>query len=175
MNTLVVVDMQNDFIDGTLANDAAIAIVDKIADLVSTWEGLIVFTRDTHSSDYLNCQEGQKLPVVHCVKGTYGWQINTKIFEAAINNNKAEVSVIDKPAFGSGTLLYEAIIKKGVPKEVVFCGTCTDICVVSNALILKSFLTEVPMKVIASCCAGLTEEKHQAALEVMQSCQLEII
>ena len=172
---LVVIDMQNDFIDGALANPAAQEIVDKVADLAKGWKGRIIFTRDTHQEDYLETQEGRKLPVKHCITGTDGWRINEKIERAAKGNAFVSVQYVDKPSFGAGTLLFDAIVQEGVPDEIVFCGTCTDICVVSNALILKSFLPETPMFAVKNCCAGLTKEKHEAAIEVMKSCQIDVI
>lgn len=175
MKVLVIVDMQNDFITGSLANNEALRTVDKIAVLAASFKGLIVFTRDTHQENYLATQEGKKLPVIHCLKDSEGWQINETIYQAALNNKEAKITIVDKPNFGSGTLLFDTIKEVTKPTEIIFCGTCTDICVVSNALILKAFFPEVPIKVIESCCSGLTKEKHKAALEVMQSCQVEII
>ena len=172
---LVIIDMQNDFISGSLANSDAQEIVPRVARLASEWEGRIVFTRDTHKAEYLTTQEGKHLPVEHCIFGTDGWQINEQIHTAAVNNAMATVSYVDKPAFGAGTLLYDEIMRLGEPAEVTFTGTCTDICVVSNALILKSLLPEVPMSVVADCCAGLTKEKHASALDVMASCQISVI
>ena len=172
---LIIIDMQNDFIDGSLSNPEAQAIVERVAKLAAGWRGRIILTRDTHLDNYMTTQEGQKLPVPHCIKNTDGWRVNKIIDNAANNNPLAKVEYIDKPSFGAGTLIYDAIIKTGEPCEITLCGTCTDICVVSNALILKSFFPEVPMNVIADCCAGLTKEKHNAALDVMSSCQINII
>ena len=175
MKTLVVIDMQNDFIDGSLANPDAQKIVDNIARTVSEWIGSVIFTRDTHTENYSETEEGRHLPIPHCIKETFGWEINDKIYSAAINNKNARLKIVDKPTFGAGTLLYDAIMEGEKPCEVVFVGTCTDICVVSNVLILKSFLSETPISVIESLCAGLTKEKHAAAIEVMRSCQVKII
>ena len=172
---LVIVDMQNDFITGSLANDDAVKIVPNIVNLAGAWQGRIIFTRDTHKAGYMNTQEGKYLPVEHCIEDTDGWQIQDDIHAAALNNGNASVSCVNKPAFGAGTLLYHEIMRGGEPSEVTFVGTCTDICVVSNALILKSFLTETPIKVIGDCCAGLTREKHESALDVMRSCQIDVI
>ena len=172
---LVIIDMQNDFIDGSLANLDAVKIVPRIVELAKTWNGRIIFTRDTHRAEYLTTQEGKYLPVEHCIFETDGWQINEDIHTAALNNAAATVSYVDKPAFGAGTLLYDEIMRVGEPAEVTFTGTCTDICVVSNALILKSLLPETPMSVVADCCAGLTKEKHNSALDVMNSCQINVI
>ena len=172
---LVIIDMQNDFISGALANGEAVKIVPKIALLAGKWDGRIIFTRDTHKAEYLKTQEGKYLPIEHCIEGTHGWQINEDIHLAALGNEHAKVSYVDKPAFGAGSLLYDEIMRCGAPSEVTFVGTCTDICVVSNALILKSFLTETPMRVIENCCAGLTPEKHAAAIDVMSSCQIDVV
>ena len=175
MKVLIVVDMQKDFIDGALANSQAQAIVKDIAKLVSNWQGLVILTRDTHDSNYLNTQEGKYLPIVHCVKGTDGWQVDKQITDSATANTNAKVVFVDKPTFGAGTLLFEAITKHCQPQEIVFCGTCTDICVASNALSIKALLPETPVKVLADYCAGVTIEKHNSALEVMQSCQVQVL
>jgi nicotinamidase-related amidase len=173
---LVVVDMQNDFIDGALANPLAQKIVDKVAKYISKFEGLIVFTRDTHQKDYLETREGKHLPVPHCIAMTNGWQINSKIFKAAEDNKKARVIVVNKSTFSAGTSLYVGI--KTVfeyPNEIEVCGTCTDICVVSNALSLIGSFKEARISVLEKLCAGLTKEKHKAAIEVMRSCQIEVV
>ena len=130
----------------------------------------IFATRDTHPENYLETQEGKNLPVVHCVKGTEGWQINEKV-KAALK----DAAVIDKPTFGSKALAEE--IAKIAEKEditVTLIGLCTDICVVSNALLIKAYLPEIPVKVIASCCAGVTPESHEAALTTMKMCQVQV-
>ncbi len=174
---LVIVDMQNDFIDGALANKSAQKIVNTMATFASKWEGTIIFTRDTHSKDYLETQEGKYLPVPHCICYSRGWEINEKIFSSAKQNKKAKIVVMNKETFGSRNSLPTAIstIGKTLPEEIVLCGTCTDICVVSNALILKAAFPEIPVKVIPALCAGLTPAKHKAAIEVMRSCQVEIL
>lgn len=175
MKVLVVVDMQNDFIDGSLANPMAQAIVQKVANYVSTFEGLIVFTRDTHYDDYLNTREGKKLPIPHCIKLTDGWNINKDIYKVALKNRKAKVVNIDKSTFSAGTQLAVAIKSEcEFPDEIQICGTCTDICVVSNALALVTLFDEANIVVLADLCAGVTKEKHEAALEVMRSCQIEV-
>ena len=175
---LVVVDMQNDFIDGALANRNAQRIVSKTAKYVSQWEGVIIFTRDTHTDEYLQTMEGKMLPVPHCIEGTHGWEINASILDAARKNKKARLVFMNKTAFGAPNSLATAIrssYSKGEVDEVIMCGTCTDICVVSNALGIKSILMETPIKVISSLCAGLTISKHKSALDVMQSCQIEVL
>lgn len=176
MKVLVVVDMQNDFIDGSLANPMAQAIVNKVANYVSNFEGLIVFTRDTHEEDYLDTREGKNLPVPHCIALTEGWNINTEIYAAAERNPKATILKVNKPTFSAGTPLYVAIKTKcEFPEEIQLCGTCTDICVVSNALNLVTLFSKANILVLADLCAGLTKEKHDAALEVMRSCQITVI
>lgn len=171
---LVVVDMQNDFLTGSLANKSAQDIIPFIINEVKYGNyDHIVFTRDTHSQNYLLTPEGEKLPVEHCIKGTWGWEINKKLFEEVFFTNK-HITVFDKPTFGSLGLLSH-IQSCGDFKEVVFVGTCTDICVISNALILKTMKPELEISVLANGCAGVTKEKHHAALDVMESCQINIV
>ncbi len=171
---LVIVDMQNDFIDGSLANDDAKAIVPGICDYIHNFEGSIVCTFDTHSLNYLKSTEGQYLPVEHCIKGTPGWNLNADIMQA-IRERNLPTGFIEKTTFGYldwGNLGLDTEV--GVD-EIYMVGTCTDICVISNALILKAAYPDVKIKVISSLCAGLTKEKHEAALEVMKSCQVEVV
>lgn len=169
---LLVIDMQNDFIDGALGTPEAQVIVDRVAEEIGRYPPSDRFaTRDTHGEDYLNTQEGRKLPVPHCVKGTHGWALHPKIAEAL-----GESAVIDKPAFGSTELVHQvARLAQGEPLELTLVGLCTDICVVSNALLLKAALPETPVRVIVSCCAGVTPESHQAALKTMEMCQVELL
>ena len=166
---LVVVDMQNDFIDGSLGTAEAVQIVDNVVDEIGKYDVKDVFaTRDTHPENYLETQEGRKLPVVHCVKGTKGWEINEKVAKAL-----GEAEIIDKPTFGSRKLAEK--IEKLAEKEeleVTLIGLCTDICVISNAMVLKAFFPELPIHVDASCCAGVTRESHLQALEAMKVCQM---
>lgn len=178
---LIVVDMQNDFIDGSLANKDAQSIVEPIARLVESWGGDIIFTRDTHFDNYLDTLEGKYLPVPHCNLHTSGWDINPIISNAANNNEKCNIKYINKENFG--VIRWDYFIYPNEAHdlgkcnydEIYMCGTCTDICVVSNALILKSIFTETPIKIYGNLCAGVTKEKHGAALEVMRSCQCEVI
>lgn len=164
MKTLIVVDMQNDFISGSLGSEEAKGIVDNVVSKVKNHSGRIIFTRDTHEKDYLTTQEGENLPVVHCVKDTDGWQICDEL--------KAFVKeVIDKPSFGS--IKLPEIIDKDT-EEIELCGLCTDICVISNAMILKAYFPETKISVDASCCAGVTLESHQRALDSMKTVQIEI-
>ncbi len=172
---LIVIDMQRDFTTGALANADAVAIIEGIRERIASFSGRVIFTRDTHGADYLQTQEGKRLPVPHCILGTEGHDIDPTLLAAAEKNPRVTVELLDKPNFGAGTRLYEKIMEGGAPSRIFFVGTCTDICVVSNALILKSLLPEVPMAVYGGLCAGLSKEKHEAALSVMQSCQLEIL
>lgn len=168
---LLVIDMQNDFIDGALGTSEAAAIVDNVAAEIGKYPTPDVFaTRDTHAENYLDTQEGQNLPVVHCVKGTPGWELNPKIAAAL-----GDAAVIDKPAFGSRELAERlARLAQDDELDITLVGLCTDICVVSNALLVKAFLPETPVRVIAACCAGVTPESHQAALKTMQMCQIQV-
>ena len=169
-NYLIVVDMQNDFIDGSLGTKEAEAIVDKVADKIRGFDGEVVFTRDTHMPEYLETQEGRRLPVVHCVKGSFGWQIREGL--EAIR----PCTVIDKPTFGSselGVLLAQRDLDEKIGSITVI-GLCTDICVISHALLIKAFLPETPIVVDAACCAGVTPESHKNALEAMKMCQITI-
>ena len=176
---LVVIDMQNDFIDGSLGTSEACAIVDAVcakisgyASSVSSGSAAVFATKDTHEKDYLKTQEGRFLPVEHCIRGTKGWQINEAV---AAELEKAGARIIDKPTFGSTDLAHELseLNEKeegGIEVEII--GLCTDICVVSNALLLKAEMPEITISVDPACCAGVTPEKHEAALETMRSCQI---
>ena len=169
---LIVVDMQKDFVDGVLGTPEAQAIVEKVADKILGFEGQIFATLDTHRENYLTTAEGKKLPVKHCIKGTTGWVLNDSI--AAALEQKGYTPV-EKLTFGSvllPRLLYQAAAGEDFTVELV--GLCTDICVISNALLIKACLPNVPIYVDASCCAGVTPEKHNAALEVMRSCLIQV-
>ena len=169
---LLVIDMQKDFIDGALGTPEAVAIVDRVAEEIGKYPPENVFaTRDTHPADYLNTQEGRNLPVVHCVKGTPGWELNGKI-AAALGAGQ----IIDKPTFGSVALAEKlAAMAAEEAIDVTLVGLCTDICVVSNALLVKAFLPETPVSVIADACAGVTPASHAAALETMKMCQVKVV
>ena len=173
MDILVVIDMQNDFIDGALGTPEAEAIVPNVVDRVKNFNGLVLATRDTHSGDYLQTQEGRNLPVPHCIRGSEGWQLAPQLQEyAAIHASP----IFDKPTFGSRALadfLLEIHTTEPI-EEITLSGLCTDICVISNALNLKAALSEVPISVIESCCAGVTPESHKTALRAMQMCQITI-
>lgn len=166
---LVIVDMQKDFIDGSLANKDAKAIVPGICDLIKEWDDEIICTQDTHYDNYLDTQEGKNLPVKHCIFQTEGWLVDSEIRKALTNKS---VEYLAKETFGSYALA-DRITWHGYD-EVVFVGTCTDICVISNVLTVKALNRETPLTVYADLCAGLTKEKHEAALEVMKSCQVDI-
>ncbi|MDY3973916.1 cysteine hydrolase family protein [uncultured Veillonella sp.] len=168
---LVVVDMQNDFITGSLGSPTAEAIVSQVADKIRNFEGLIFYTLDTHDEGYLESQEGKNLPVSHCVEGTPGWELASQIVEA--KPIQAEY-VYCKGQFGSVELaedLRDLHDMEGID-SIELVGLCTDICVVSNAMLLKAFLPEVPVIVDASCCAGVSTETHEAALTTMKTCQI---
>lgn len=169
-NILVVVDMQNDFIDGALGTKEAIAIVPGVKQKIRDFQGKVFFTRDTHGTDYMSTQEGQKLPVPHCIKGTDGWQIHPDL------QPLCQGTLIDKVTFGSSELaaLLQAEDQKEPVDSITFIGLCTDICVISNALLAKAFLPEAKIIVDASCCAGVTPESHRNALETMKVCQIQI-
>lgn len=169
MKHFVVVDMQNDFCTGALANKDAVEIIPRIkAELqkAKAEKANIIFTRDTHSENYMETGEGKHLPVKHCVKDTEGWQVVPELMEEADENTL----FIDKTHFGFDN--WAEYVKEG--DEVTICGTCTDICVISNSLALKA-IEGVEVNVIADCCAGLTKESHEAALNVMKCCQCNII
>lgn len=170
---LVVVDMQKDFIDGALGTTEAQAIVKKAADKIKSSSSEILVTYDTHFENYLESAEGKKLPVAHCIKGTDGWSLNSEI-AAALSEKK--YTAVEKITFGSVDL--PAIISdmaEGEDFEVELIGLCTDICVVSNALLLKANFPEKEISVDSSCCAGVTPETHRAALDTMKMCQINII
>ena len=171
MNILVVIDMQNDFIDGALGTPEAVAIVPKVMVKMMNFDGLVLATRDTHGEDYLERQEGKKLPVVHCIKGTHGWEIKDEIQQLLISQP------IDKPTFGSealGKVLKDLNNDVEPIDSITLVGLCTDICVISNALLAKAFLPEVPVSVDAACCAGVTPESHKTALSAMKMCQIRV-
>ena len=168
MKLLIVVDMQNDFISGALGSKLAEAIVPNVVEKVKNYDGTVIFTRDTHFADYMDTQEGKNLPVKHCIKDTTGWEICNELKPYA---NK----VIDKITFSSVDL--PNVIKEYGEEieEIELCGLCTDICVISNAMILKATFPEVKIVVDSNCCAGVTEESHQTALNAMKAVQIDVI
>lgn len=191
MKIVVVVDMQNDFIDGPLGSPEAQAIVPVMIERLKKLDDgktLLFFTKDTHSTDYFNTQEGKNLPVKHCIEGTPGWSINKQISSYVDYGSKflgysthdIRKSRVLKPTFGS---LELANTIRGLVydsphtdiEEVILMGVCTDICVISNAMLLKAYCPEIPITVDASCCAGVTPESHKNALAAMKMCQINII
>lgn len=175
MNVLVVVDMQKDFIDGSLGTKEAVSIVRGVVEKIRRFDGRVIATRDTHGEDYLETAEGRNLPVVHCVRDTPGWQLQKEVEEAL--REKADCRIIDKPTFGSVELgEYVRRLNEEEPVDkMTLVGLCTDICVISNALLLKAYLPEVPIEVDISCCAGVTPKSHDQAAEAMKMCQIEIV
>lgn len=171
-NFLVVVDMQNDFIDGALGTPEAVSIVDNVVRKIEGFNGNIFATFDTHYDNYLETSEGKNLPVSHCIKGTDGWNLNNKVLNALESKGYTQV---EKLTFGSVDL--PKLIEEKADGDVFtieLIGLCTDICVVSNALILKTNFPEKYICVDSSCCAGVTPESHNAALETMKMCQIDI-
>ncbi len=176
MNVLVVVDMQNDFVNGALGSAQAAAIVPNVAKKVQQYQDrgdLVIFTRDTHSENYLQTQEGKNLPVPHCIRSTHGWEITDAL-------STDQCPIVDKVTFGSWdlpqTILNElADCENKLPDSIELVGLCTDICVISNAMVLKAHFPEVPIKVDSTCCAGVTSESHTNALNAMKMCQIAVI
>lgn len=165
---LVVIDMQNDFIDGALGTSEAQEIVPDVCEKIKEFDGEVVFTMDTHTPLYSETQEGRKLPVPHCIKGTDGWELNDEV--KSLSNG---CRIFEKPTFGS--LELADYIADGDYKYVELIGVCTDICVVSNALLIKAYVPEVPVIVDSFCCAGVSKESHLKALDTMRACQIEIL
>ncbi|MBQ7906462.1 MAG: cysteine hydrolase [Clostridia bacterium] len=167
---LVVVDMQNDFIDMALGTPEAVSIVPKVEALVKDFSGKVIFTKDTHEKDYLQTQEGKNLPVEHCIRGSEGWEITKALLPYAED-------VIEKPTFGSYELVARLLEENQINPigKITLVGLCTDICVISNAMLLKAALLDAKVLVDASCCAGVTPASHKNALEAMKMCQITII
>lgn len=162
--TLIVIDMQNDFIDGSLGTAEAVAIVENVKNKIQEYRSRgdeIIFTRDTHQENYMDTNEGKHLPVVHCIEGTPGWEIREGLYVEG-------AEIINKPSFG-----YTGWADRNF-EEVELIGLCTDICVVSNALIIKALFPEIKVSVDSSCCAGVTPDSHNAALNTMKMCQIEV-
>lgn len=167
---LIVVDMQNDFIDGALGTPEAVQIVPNVKKKIEAFPGRVLFTRDTHEENYMTTQEGKNLPVPHCIRGTFGWEIRSEL------DALRQIEAIDKVTFGSSALPNVLLeMNKNVPIDrITLIGLCTDICVISNAMVIKAFLPEVPIVVDASCCAGVTRATHKNALEAMKVCQITV-
>lgn len=168
MKYLIVVDMQNDFIDGALGTAEAVSIVPYVKSVIENFDGKVLFTRDTHFENYMQTQEGKNLPVPHCIKGTDGWQIRAEL--DALRKTEA----IDKLTFGSKDLA-EMLKNEGDIESITFVGLCTDICVISNVMLVKAFYPEIPLIVDAKACAGVTPESHKNALNAMKMCQVTVI
>ena len=170
---LVVVDTQKDFVDDALGSGDAVAIVPSVVEKIKSFDGEIFVTLDTHFDNYPETAEGKKLPVLHCIKGTDGWQLDKNVASALADR---EYTAVEKPTFGSLELprLIEAA-SDGDDFSIEIIGLCTDICVVSNALVLKANFPEMPISVEADCCAGVTPQAHEAALATMRSCQIDVI
>lgn len=166
MKYLIVVDMQVDFTTGSLGAPHEAAIIPNVVQKVKNFDGTVIFTRDTHPENYLETQEGRNLPIVHCVEGTPGWEICPELHPYV-------KQVVDKPSFGSMALPM-LLAKMGDVESIELVGLCTDICVISNAMILKAAFPEVPMFVDASCCAGVTMQSHKTALDAMKAVQITV-
>ena len=168
---LIVVDMQNDFITGALGTKEAVAIVPYVRDVIENFEGKVLFTRDTHLDDYLETQEGKNLPIPHCIRWTEGWQIHSDL------ECLRKTDAIDKETFGSKDLVDVLKQEEEIEKidEITFVGVCTDICVISNVMIVKAFYPEVPLIVDAKGCAGVNVQSHLNALEAMKMCQVKVV
>lgn len=168
---LVVVDMQNDFVTGSLGTKEAEAVVSRVIEKVKNFDGVVVFTQDTHSEDYLETQEGRMLPVKHCIKETDGWKLVPQLDSFA---EEKQCRIFEKNTFGSVELadFLRQRYAENELESVELIGLCTDICVISNALLIKAYMPELNVKADAGCCAGVTPDKHDAALQVMESCQI---
>lgn len=171
MDILLVIDMQNDFIDGALGSKEAVDILSLVVDKVRNFAGRVLFTRDTHFNNYLDTQEGRNLPIKHCIKDSPGWQIHAQL------QPYIQEEPINKLSFGSSELAIRLAEENS--RQPIDCitliGLCTDICVIANAMTIKSFLPEARIQVDARCCAGVTPTSHQQALQAMKACQIEII
>lgn len=169
---LIVVDMQTDFVDGALGTAEACAMLPHAADYIRKCKGDIIVTLDTHMPDYLDTAEGKQLPVPHCIKDTPGWQLHPAIADALTDK---PITIVEKPTFGSVQLPdIVRTLAQGQPFALTLLGLCTDICVVSNALLLKAHFPETNITVLADCCAGVTPESHAAALTTMRMCQIQV-
>ena len=168
MKYLIVVDMQNDFIDGALGTPEAVAILPYVKERIESFDGKVLFTRDTHFEDYESTQEGKNLPVRHCIKDTDGWQIHPLL------EPLRKTPAIDKITFGSKDLI-EILSHEEEIESITFLGLCTDICVISNAMLVKAFYPEIPLYVDAKGCAGVTPESHKNALTAMKTCQITVL
>ena len=182
MRVLIIIDMQNDFLTGTLGTDEAQGIIDNVVKRIKeSKDEMIIFTQDTHQEDYLTTPEGIKLPIEHCIEGTHGWEIHEEILNSWKENKNTiiipdvENNAFKKPIFGSVDLVkFLEDIKENIA-EIELIGVCTDICVVSNALMIKNTVPDIRIVVDAKCCAGVTPKSHQEALSVIRMCQIDIL
>lgn len=168
---LIVIDMQNDFIDAALGTKEAVAIVEAVKEKIRSYPAEnIIATMDTHGENYMETQEGKNLPVPHCIRDTEGWQIRAELQQAG-------AEVVDKPTFGSRALAEKLVEmnREEAIESITLIGLCTDICVISNAFVIKAFLPETPIIVDAACCAGVTPKSHERALEAMKVCQIAVV
>ena len=172
MKYLIVVDMQNDFINGSLGTKEAEAILPGVIEKVKKFDGTVIYTKDTHHADYLTTQEGKNLPVEHCIEGSNGWMLAQELEELSVGHK-----VFCKPTFGSVELANYLVeqTKETEIEGIELCGLCTDICVISNAFVIKANLPEVLVSIDASCCAGVTPESHLNALAAMKMCQVTVV
>ena len=182
MKVLIVVDMQNDFISGTLGTDEAQGIVSKVVNRIADSRGeLILFTQDTHGADYLGTPEGRRLPVLHCIEGTAGWEIHHDVMLAwrahadTIIDTTLKYNTFKKPIFGSSELVCYLKTRENEIESIEILGLCTDICVVSNAIMIKNTLPDIPIALNAACCAGVTAQSHVEAINTMRMCQIDVI
>lgn len=178
---LVVVDMQNDFVDGTLGTKEAVNIIPSVVAKIKAYQEAgypIYFTKDTHTQDYLETQEGRNLPVKHCIKGTKGWELQAEIDALAkeIEAQRHKEVIFEKGIFGGEVLAQVLREEIEVPSEttIELVGLCTDICVLSNSILFKTYMPEAVIEVDASCCAGVTPQSHKTALSAMKRCQIHI-
>lgn len=171
---LIVVDMQKDFVNGALGSKESMAIIDNVINKINKFDDEIIITYDTHLNNYMNTREGKYLPIPHCIYYTEGWELDEKVENALIGK---DIAKFEKNTFGSVELIdyFKNIIFDEKDVEVTLIGLCTDICVVSNAMLLKAYFPEMSIIVDASCCAGVTPESHEAALLTMKMCQIDII
>lgn len=168
---LIVVDMQEDFVYGALGSKEAQAIVPNVINKIRDFDGEVIFTQDTHGEDYLETQEGKFLPVEHCIEGSEGWKLIKPLQEICIREH---YDCYPKGTFGSLRLAQKLLEDIKNIESIELIGVCTDICVVSNALMIKAHMPEIPIYVDSTCCAGVTPQKHEAALETMRSCQIQV-
>lgn len=170
---LVVVDMQNDFVTGVLGTKEAVSIVPNVVEKIKSYKGKIIYTRDTHNKWYMETQEGKNLPIEHCIEHTHGWELIPELIGL---QEEMESQVFNKPTFGSTNLAeyLKGLSSVETIEEIELIGVCTDICVISNAMLIKAFLPEVKIAVDESCCAGVTPEGHKNAIQIMRTCQIEI-